>query len=164
MSNSVLANVEAQIARLHCELSDLEEMREELDDEEYETSKAEALVQLEEFTASLAKLQGAAAAPAAAIVTGSAVATAKNNEKAGIRSRVAVLEADCRLGKITRKVLIEEAGELLQSLSKIDELSPLEKTLLLACTNRGETGVEVGGGESVKMSGERLLRDVRDAL
>lgn len=162
MSNSVLANVEAQIARLQCELSDLEEMREDLSDEEYETSKAEALVQLEEFMASLAKIQGSAA-PAPAIVTGSAVAMAKNNEKASIRSRVAALETNCRLGKITRKVLLEEAGELLQNLSKIDELSPAEQTLLLACTNRDEAGVEIGG-ESVKVSGERLLRDVRDAL
>jgi len=159
----VLANVEAQIARLHAELQDLEDMREDLDDGEYEASKVEALLQLEEFTASLAKLQGASAAPAPAVVSSGAVAAAKNNEKAILRSRVAALEANCRLGKITRKGLLEQAGELLQSLSKLDDLSAAENALLVACSNRDETGVELGG-ESLKVSGERLLRDVRDAL
>ena len=163
MSNSVLANVEAQIARLRSELRDLEEMREELDNEEYETSKAEALVQLDAFAASLAKLQSVAATTAPAIISGGAVTLAKNNEKASIRSRIATLEADCRLRKITRKALLEEAGELLQSLSKIDDLSPAEKTLLLACTSCDETGVEVRE-ESVKISGEQLLQVVRDTL
>lgn len=160
----MLANVEAQIARLRTELRDLEEMREDLDDGEYEASKADAMVQLGEFTSSLAKLQSAsAAAPAPAVISGGAVAAAKNNEKAILRRRIATLEADCRLGKITRKGLLEQAGELLQSLSTIDELRPAERALLLACGNRDEAGVETGG-DSVNVSGEQLLRDVRDTL
>lgn len=50
------ANAEEQVTRLLTQLSDLEEMRDELDDDEYEETRADTLTQLEEFKASLARM------------------------------------------------------------------------------------------------------------
>ena len=50
------ANAEEQVTRLLTQLSDLEEYRDELDDDEYEEMRADTLTQLEEFKASLARM------------------------------------------------------------------------------------------------------------
>eukprot|EP00854_Cymbomonas_tetramitiformis_P024623 gene24623-29951_t len=50
------ADAEAQITRLLTQLSDLEELKEDLDEDEYAETKAETLQQLEEFKASLQKM------------------------------------------------------------------------------------------------------------
>ena len=50
------ANAEEQVTRLLTQLSDLEELRDELDDDEYEETRADTLTQLEEFKASLARM------------------------------------------------------------------------------------------------------------
>ena len=52
----LLANVQDQMSRLLSQLTDLEELREELDDEEYEETKADTLEQLKEFERSLATM------------------------------------------------------------------------------------------------------------
>ncbi|KAK3743419.1 hypothetical protein QZH41_011535 [Actinostola sp. cb2023] len=49
-------NLEEQLDRLVAQLSDLEECREDLDDDEYEETKKETLEQLKEFKVSLDKM------------------------------------------------------------------------------------------------------------
>lgn len=49
----LLANVQDQMSRLLSQLKDLDELRDELDDEEYEETKADTLEQLKEFEKSL---------------------------------------------------------------------------------------------------------------
>ena len=50
------ASAAEQVARLLTQLADLEELRAELEEDEYEDSKADTLQQLEEFKASLARM------------------------------------------------------------------------------------------------------------
>ena len=50
------ASIEKQLNRLLVQLEDLEEFRGELDDDEYEETKAETMEQLREFEASLEAL------------------------------------------------------------------------------------------------------------
>ena len=52
------AQVEEQLDRLLTQLQDCEDMKEELEEEEYQQTKRETLEQLQEFEASLQKLQG----------------------------------------------------------------------------------------------------------
>ena len=54
-TNQLRINIENQLERLMTQLNDLEEMREELDEEEYITTKQETLEQLKEFQKSLLK-------------------------------------------------------------------------------------------------------------
>lgn len=49
-------SIEKQLNRLLVQLQDLEELREELDDDEYEETKQETMDQLREFEVSLADL------------------------------------------------------------------------------------------------------------
>jgi hypothetical protein len=56
MDDALRKNVEAQRDRLLDQLKDLDELREELDDSEYEAMKADTVAQLKEFDASLAKM------------------------------------------------------------------------------------------------------------
>lgn len=49
-------SIEKQLNRLLVQLQDLEELREELDDDEYEETKQETMDQLREFEESLADL------------------------------------------------------------------------------------------------------------
>ncbi len=50
------ANITAQLTRLLTQLSDLEEMKEELEAEEFESSISETMEQIAEFSASLVKM------------------------------------------------------------------------------------------------------------
>jgi hypothetical protein len=48
--------IENQLNRLLLQLEDIEELKEDLDDEEYEITKKETLEQMEEFEATLRKM------------------------------------------------------------------------------------------------------------
>ena len=147
MSATVLmTNVKAQIVRLQAELKDLEDMKEELDNKEYLVAKETAIKQLEEFTTSYGNLQSSIMTSKSEVpLSAGAVALSRENERAGLRSRIACFASDLKLGKISQTSFYESTLELLQNLSKIDELRIEEKQLLEVCAKRGETGVLISG-------------------
>ena len=55
-TNKLKGNIEDQLNRLLTQLSDLEEMKDELDNDEYEQTRQETMAQLSEFEVSLQKL------------------------------------------------------------------------------------------------------------
>ena len=56
-TSKLTANIESQLTRLLTQLQDVEEMKDELDDDEYEEERADTMAQLAEFEASLAAMQ-----------------------------------------------------------------------------------------------------------
>mmetsp|Transcript_445 Transcript_445/g.1351 ORF Transcript_445/g.1351 Transcript_445/m.1351 type:complete len:180 (-) Transcript_445:369-908(-) len=148
MSEAALQkNVEDQLARLLSTLSDLDEMRDDLDDDEYQEMKTEALQQMREFQAKLsAMLQGesgqlqttaqrAAAAMRAAVSeafsTPEVLRLFAKGEGSGLRSRLDALEQQKVLGKIGTESYTREKAEILGALRRLgNEVSEDEQAWL----------------------------------
>jgi hypothetical protein len=140
-------NVEDQLNRLLNTLSDLDEMRGDLDDDEYADMKAEALEQMAEFQAKLtAMLQGesgqlqttaqrAAAAMRAAVSeafsTPEVLRLFAKGEGSSLRTRLAALEQQKALGKVGTEAYTREKAEILGALRRLgDEVSEDEQAWL----------------------------------
>ena len=55
-TEALVVSVQQQLERLTAQLADCEELREELDDDEYEETRADTLAQMKEFQVSLSKM------------------------------------------------------------------------------------------------------------
>ncbi|KAL6119812.1 lzic [Pungitius sinensis] len=139
-------NMEGQLDRLMQQLQDLEECREELDDEEYEETKKETLEQLSEFNDSLKKimtgdmtlvdeLSGMQLATQAAISqafkTPEVIRLFAKKQPGQLRTRLAEMDRDVIVGKLSRDVYMQQKMEILTALRKLGEtLTSQDETFL----------------------------------
>mmetsp|Transcript_3568 Transcript_3568/g.12794 ORF Transcript_3568/g.12794 Transcript_3568/m.12794 type:complete len:175 (+) Transcript_3568:95-619(+) len=135
--------LEDQITRLLTQLQDLEELREDLEEEEYEETKGETLQQLEEFQRSLEKMVkgdmtlvdslGAMRSATRAAISGAFRTTEvikmfalKQPEQ--LRERLAVVERDLKLGKVAETKATQEKVEILAALQKLGDALTAEES------------------------------------
>uniref|UniRef100_A0A7S3G4K7 Beta-catenin-interacting ICAT domain-containing protein n=1 Tax=Palpitomonas bilix TaxID=652834 RepID=A0A7S3G4K7_9EUKA len=138
--------IEEQLNRLLTQLEDLEEMKEDLDDDEYESTREETLEQLKEFNASLERhkagnmtlvndldavqlaIQGAISN---AFKTPEVIKMFANKQPAQLRFKLGELQREFKLQKVPQEVYDMQAVEILAALKKLGEkLSPQEDAFL----------------------------------
>ena len=144
--------VEDQLNRLLTQLQDLDDMRDELDESEYTSSRQETLDQLREFEATLAKMMAGnmtlvddlsgiqlaiQAAIRSAFKSPEVIRMFAKKENGALRSRLASLDSDHKLGRISSTAYNELAFEILSALEKLGEtLSSKERSIIdLVCSN-----------------------------
>ena len=160
MDAALRKNMEAQRDRLLDQLTDIEEMKEELDVDEYEATKKDTLDQLKEFETSLAKMvagdmtlqseleatrMAVRAAISESFKTPEVIRMFAKKEPAALRRRLAEIDRDVKLGKLDFSTVSSQAAEILVALKKLGEpLEPKEEvrarphgshTFLLLCAN-----------------------------
>uniref|UniRef100_A0A3P8R8T3 Beta-catenin-interacting ICAT domain-containing protein n=1 Tax=Astatotilapia calliptera TaxID=8154 RepID=A0A3P8R8T3_ASTCA len=139
-------NMEEQLDRLMQQLQDLEECREDLDEEEYEETKKETLEQLGEFNDSLKKIMSGdmtlvdelsgmqlaiQAAISQAFKTPEVIRLFAKKQPGQLRSRLAEMDRDVMVGKLSRDVYTQQKMEILTALRKLGEkLTPEDETFL----------------------------------
>eukprot|EP01039_Chlorochromonas_danica_P008288 gene8288-9138_t len=138
-------NIEDQLKRLLTQLADVEQMKDELDEEEYQTTRKETIEQLEEFEQSLKKMltgnmtlidqvNAAQLAIQTAIRNADSAEILKmfvKKENGSLRTKLSQLESDHRLGRITRDIYETQAADIIGLLDKLKEpLTPAERQLL----------------------------------
>lgn len=144
-------NVEEQLDRLMAQLADLEELRADLDDDEYEETKTDTLEQLQEFGASLKKMiagdmtlvdslgtyqLAVQAAISDAFKTPEVIRLFAKKQPGQLRERLANLKRDLKLQKISEGVFNQQAVEMLMALKKLGEpLKTGEEDFLQQHTN-----------------------------
>ncbi|KAH6940601.1 hypothetical protein HPB50_003001 [Hyalomma asiaticum] len=126
--------LEEQLDRLVAQLSDLEECRAELDEDEYEDTKRETLEQLREFQQSLAKivsgdmtlvdqLSGMQLAIQAAISdafrTPEVIRMFAKKQPDQLRERLSQLQRDAKIGRLSEDELAPQKLEILAALKKL---------------------------------------------
>lgn len=139
-------NMEEQLDRLMQQLQDLEECRDELDDEEYEETKKETLEQLSEFNESLKKLMSGnmtlvdelggmqlaiQAAISQAFKTPEVIRLFAKKQPGQLRTRLAEMDRDLMVGKLSRDVYTQQKLEILTALRKLGEKLPAEDDAFL---------------------------------
>ncbi|XP_024147838.1 protein LZIC [Oryzias melastigma] len=139
-------NMEEQLDRLMQQLQDLEECREDLDEEEYEETKKETLEQLAEFNDSLKKIMSGdmtlvdelsgmqlaiQAAISQAFKTPEVIRLFAKKQPGQLRTRLAEMDRDLMVGKLSRDVHTQQKMEILIALRKLGEkLTAEEETFL----------------------------------
>jgi len=164
-------NLEEQLDRLMAQLSDLEECREDLDDDEYEETKTETLEQLKEFESTLKKMVSGnvtlvdqlnsmqlaiQAAISEAFKTPEVIKLFAKKQPGQLRQRLSDLQRDSNLGKISQDAYSQQAVEILTALRKLGEsLTANELDFLQKNTSKAlESFEKVTEGSG---SGEKLL-------
>lgn len=146
-------NIEAQLTRLLTQLQDLEELKAELDPAEYDSMKQETLAEMRDFEAQLERWKSGdislvdrinaiqlamQQAVAQAFRTPEVIQLFAARQPQQLRNRLADLERDRRLGKMTEEAYGTARLEVLTALSKLDaELSPEERDALVAGSSAG---------------------------
>ncbi|XP_061689928.1 protein LZIC [Syngnathoides biaculeatus] len=139
-------NMEEQLDRLMQQLQDLEECREELDEEEYEETKKETLEQLSEFNDSLKKIMtgdmtlvdelsgmqlAIQAAISQAFKTPEVIRLFAKKQPGQLRTRLAEMDRDVMVGKLSRADYTQQKMEVLAALRKLGEtLTTPDETFL----------------------------------
>ncbi|KAG7227083.1 hypothetical protein INR49_022430, partial [Caranx melampygus] len=139
-------NMEEQLDRLMQQLQDLEECREDLDEEEYEETKKETLEQLSEFNDSLKKIMtgdmtlvdelsgmqlAIQAAISQAFKTPEVIRLFAKKQPGQLRTRLAEMDRDVMVGKLSRDVYTQQKMEILTALRKLGEkLTAEDETFL----------------------------------
>ncbi|KAL1519976.1 hypothetical protein AB1Y20_023460 [Prymnesium parvum] len=144
-------NVEDQLERLISQLEDIEGLREELSEEEYQQTKQDTLAQLEEFQVSLEKMMRGnltlhSELDATRLALRSAISGARrrreiptpevirlfaNKQPIALRRRLAEIDRDVKLGKVSFETVSSQASEILVALKKLGEkLSAKEEAFL----------------------------------
>ncbi|KAJ8021912.1 Protein LZIC [Holothuria leucospilota] len=170
-------NLEEQLDRLVAQLSDLEECREDMDEDEYEEVKQETLEQLHEFKESLAKMAegnmtlvddlnamqlAIQAAISQAFKTPEVIRLFAKKQPGQLRQRLAELQRDFKVGKLSEETYTQQAVEILTALKKLGEkLIPSEESFLASNTNQALTDFEkvsadIGGDKLLKVAGSQV--------
>ncbi|XP_068599497.1 protein LZIC [Brachionichthys hirsutus] len=140
-------NMEEQLDRLMQQLQDLEECRDDLDEEEYEETKNETLEQLKEFSDSLNKIMtgdmtlvdelggmqlAIQAAISQAFKTPEVIRLFAKKQPGQLRTRLAEMDRDVMVGKLSRDVHVQQKMEILTALRKLGENLTLEDETFLS--------------------------------
>lgn len=144
-TNRMRKNIEDQLKRLITQLQDIEEMKDELDDEEYSTSRQETIDQMKDFEVSLQKMasgdislvddigsaQLAIQAAIRSVNSPEILNMFLKKENSSLRSKLASLNFDLKLGRISKDSHNSQAAEILNMLVKLgEELSLSEQEIL----------------------------------
>lgn len=145
-SSVLKANVEDQLHRLLTQLQDVETMRGDLDEAEYEELKDETIAQLREFQGTLKKMLDGdvslvdslgsiqlaiQAAVSQACKTPEVIKMFASKQPGQLRDRLAELQRAVKLGQMTRDQVTPQAVEILLALDRLgEELSPAEQNFL----------------------------------
>uniref|UniRef100_T1IJC0 Beta-catenin-interacting ICAT domain-containing protein n=1 Tax=Strigamia maritima TaxID=126957 RepID=T1IJC0_STRMM len=136
-------NLEDQLDRLMAQLTDLEDCKDEMDSDEYEETKNETMEQLKEFNCSLGKLMSGnftlvddlnamqlaiQAAISQAFKTPEVIRMFAKKQPGQLRQRLAEVERDLKIGKLSLAIAIQQKVEILTALRKLEE--PLNATEL----------------------------------
>ncbi|KAK7094150.1 protein LZIC-like [Littorina saxatilis] len=164
-------NMEDQLDRLMQQLSDLEECKEDLDDDEYEETKNETLEQLKEFKTSLDKmLEGnlslvdqlggmqlaIQAAISSAFKTPEVIRLFAKKQPGQLRQRLADINRDAKIGKMPKEQATQQTVEILTALKKLgDKLTPEEEAFMQANSSSSLKEFEQVSGDLA--SGDKLL-------
>lgn len=140
--------MEAQRDRLLDQLKDLEDLREDMEEGEYETERKNTIDQLKEFEADLEKmakgdmtlqseLDATRAAVRAAISeafkTPDVIRMFAKKETPELRRRLAEIDRDIKLGKLDEAIGGPQAVEILVALKRLgDQILPKEEAFLQA--------------------------------
>ncbi|XP_046617787.1 protein LZIC-like [Neodiprion virginianus] len=129
-------NLEEQLDRLVQQLEDLEECRSELDEADYNETKAETMDQLKDFNESLQRMisgdmtlvndlgamqLATQAAISAAFQTPAVIRMFGKREPAQLRERLYQVERDAKLGKLSKEASDRQRGEILSALRQLGE-------------------------------------------
>ncbi|KYR00391.1 leucine zipper and ICAT like protein [Tieghemostelium lacteum] len=139
-------NIEEQLNRLLSQLQDLEELKEEISEEEYNESKKDTLEQMKEFEQSLKKMMSGdmtlvselgsvqlaiQAAVSNAFKTPEVIKLFAKKDQSSLRNKLANVQRDAKLGKISKDNYIDLSVEILVALKKLNfVLSPDEEHFL----------------------------------
>jgi len=140
------ARIQDQLARLLLQLQDLEELRAELDDDEYLETKRDTLEQMEEFDAQLKKLMDGdvslvsalgqvklalRAAIAGAVQADDAKRAFARKEAAALRARLRTLAQDAKLGRVGAAAFQAQSVEAVERLKRLgEELTAEERAIV----------------------------------
>lgn len=162
-------NLEEQLDRLVAQLADLEEVKEDLDKDEYEETKKETLEQLREFNESLKKMMAGdmtlidelsrwqlatQAAVSEAFKTPEVIRMFAKKQPGQLRQRLNDMSRDVKMGKISQDICTQQSVEILVALRKLGEkLSAAEMDFLTTHTNTAlsefEKVSDITSGEKV---------------
>ncbi|XP_065196136.1 protein LZIC-like [Sycon ciliatum] len=180
-TSKLKSNMEEQLDRLVAQLSDLEEAREDLDEDEYAETKQETLDQLKEFEQSLAKMMkgdmtlvdtlGAMqlaiqAAVSDAFKTPEVIRLFAKKQPGQLRERLSELRRDAKVGKISDDLCTQQTVEILAALKKLgDKLTPEEIEFLSsnssAALNSFEKVSGSVGGDVLSVAGSEVEKAQR---
>ncbi len=165
--------IEAQMARLLQQISDLEEFKADLEKDEYEETLADTKAQLVEFREALDKItegdvtlmdalgrmrQAIQAAISDAFKTPEVVALFMKKDQGQLRQRLQLLDTSLKLRKISPETHAEQRVEVLTALQRLGEsLSPAEEEAVAAHTNRAMKNFERANNEIGQSAKDGLI-------
>jgi len=135
-TDKLRTNIENQLNRLLAQLQDLETLRADIDEDEYESTKKDTLDQMREFEVSLKKMMAGdmtlvselggvqlaiQAAISQAFKTPEVIKLFAKKDQKSLRGRLDDLQRSAKLGKIPKDVYVEQAVEVLSALKKLGE-------------------------------------------
>jgi len=151
-TKQLITKVQEQLQRLVGQLADLEELRDELGQEEYESNKKDTLAQLKEFQTSLNNMTkgdvtlvdslnsvqlAIQATISNAFKTPEVIKSFAQKQPDQLRIRLTNLQRDSKLGKISKDAFNQQATEVLAALKKLGQtLSPEESNFLSQNMNK----------------------------
>jgi hypothetical protein len=165
-------NIQDQLNRLITQLQDLEELREEMEPDEYRETKEETLQQMREFQAFLRKTAAGdlslvndlgsiqlaiQAAVSEAFHTPEVIGLFAKKQPGQLRGRLDALKRDLKLGKLSSDAYTQQALEILTALKKLGETLSAEElhflsanmTASLSAFERVEADIGKGTQEAV---------------
>ncbi len=165
--------IEAQMARLLQQISDLEEFKADLEKDEYEETLADTKAQLREFKEALDKItegdvtlmdalgrmrQAIQAAISDAFKTPEVVAMFMKKDQGQLRQRLQTLDTSLKLRKMSPETHNEQKVEVLTALQRLGEpLSPAEEEVLVADSKRAMRNFERANNEIGQNAKDGLL-------
>ncbi|EGG22527.1 Zinc finger protein [Cavenderia fasciculata] len=145
-TSKLKTNIEEQLNRLLSQLQDLEELREDLSQEEYDETKKETLEQMKEFEQSLNKMMrgdmtlvsefgsvqlAIQAAVSQAFKTPEVIKLFAKKDQGQLRNKLSNIQRDVKLAKISKDSYIDQSIEILYALKKLGfAISPEEENFL----------------------------------
>jgi sugar-specific transcriptional regulator TrmB len=176
-------NLEEQLDRLMQQLADLEECKEELDTSEYTETKNDTLDQLREFSESLNRMKegnlslvndlnqiqlAIQAAISNAFHTPEVIRLFAKKQPGQLRERLAQIQRDAKIDKLSNDTCIEQTLEILMALKKLGEpLRPDEEQFLLSHSSESLrqfekiTSDELGGSSVLQVAGSQVQAAAR---
>jgi len=156
------ANIQDQLQRLLLQLQDLEDLRHELDDEEYTETKKDTLEQMEEFDAQLKKLMegdmtlvselgqlklALRQAIAGAVQDNDSKTAFAKREPVALRAKLRTLQQDLKLGRVSDGAYRTQALEAVVRLKKLgEELTADERAIFEGAEAGMRKNLETHGG------------------
>lgn len=156
-------NLDDQLDRLMQQLIDLDECKDDLDEEEYNETKAETIEQLKEFRETLLKMNdnlslvdslssmqiAIQAAVSDAFKTPEVIKMFAKRQPGDLRNKLTQVERDMKIGKMNTDEGIRTKLEILTALKKLkDELLPSEEEFLMSHSDKSLRQFETANDDS----------------